>query len=128
MGLSILLRLLPRPLRQWIAVAMVLLMLVSSPVLDWVVDRYISLFERRIDRVTEHMEDAPYQWGPNAGMNHAEMEQMPDLPPTMSAQAVTSSRVYGRHRVNLHKEEFAGFSGYGSKRGGWSGAGQGEAS
>ena len=64
MGFSILLRLLPRPLRQLIAVALVLLMLVSSPVLDWVVDRYVSLIERRIDRVMEHMEDAPIGGAP----------------------------------------------------------------
>lgn len=59
MGLSILLRLLPRPAKQWIAVAMALLMFFVSPVRDWVIDRQISRIERRLDRVMEHMEDAP---------------------------------------------------------------------
>lgn len=43
---------------------MVLLMLFVSPVLDWVVDRYVSRFERRTDRVVEHMEDAPIGGAP----------------------------------------------------------------
>ncbi len=64
MGLSILLRLLPRQARQWIAVVLALLMLYVSPVRDWVIDRYVSLSERRIDRFMEHMEDAPINGAP----------------------------------------------------------------
>ena len=59
MGLSILLRLLPRPAKQWIAVVMALLVLFVSPVRDWVIDRHVSRMEKRLDRVMEHIEDAP---------------------------------------------------------------------
>lgn len=59
MGFSFLFYWLPRPARQFIAVGMVLLVLYVSPVRDWVIDRYVSLAERRLDRVVEHMEDAP---------------------------------------------------------------------
>ena len=38
---------------------MALLMFFVSPVRDWVIDRQISRIERRLDRVMEHMEDAP---------------------------------------------------------------------
>ena len=64
MGLSILLRLLPRPAKQWIAVVMALLMLFVLPVRDWVIDRHVSRMERRLDRVMEHMEDAPINGAP----------------------------------------------------------------
>ena len=59
MWISILLGWLPRQARKLVAVAMVLLILLAPPVREWVTDRYVSLFERRFDRVMERMEDAP---------------------------------------------------------------------
>lgn len=37
---------------------MVLLMLLVSPLRDWIIDGYIGVLERRLDRVTERMENA----------------------------------------------------------------------
>ncbi len=64
MGLSILLRLLPRPAKQWIAVVMALLILLVSPVRGWVIDRQVSFLERKLERILEHMEDAPINGAP----------------------------------------------------------------
>lgn len=64
MRFSILFYWLPRPAKQCIAVATALLMLYVSPVRDWATDRYVSLKERKFDRVMEHMEDAPIYGSP----------------------------------------------------------------
>ena len=64
MGFSILLRLLPRRAKQWILVAIALLMIVVPPVRYWVVDRQVSYMEKRLDRLMERIEDAPINGSP----------------------------------------------------------------
>ena len=64
MGFSILLRLLPTRAKQWILMAMALLMLVVPPVRYWVVDRQVSYMEKRLDRLMERIEDAPINGSP----------------------------------------------------------------
>ncbi|MCQ3811556.1 MAG: hypothetical protein KTV68_13495 [Acidimicrobiia bacterium] len=66
MWISILLGWLPRPAKQLIAVAMVLLMLYAPPVREWVIDRQVSRVERKMDRLMERMEDAPIYGSPTS--------------------------------------------------------------
>jgi hypothetical protein len=64
MSLPILLYWLPRRTKQWIAAAMALLMLLAPPVRDWVIDRQVSFLERKLERIMEHMENAPIYGAP----------------------------------------------------------------
>ncbi len=43
---------------------MALLILLVSPVRGWVIDRQVSFLERKLERILEHMEDAPINGAP----------------------------------------------------------------